>query len=417
MHIVFASGEAIGTNIELGGLELLGKLPFAKRYAIARTTDGMANAAARFTNISRKSREHHAGVANNVRIGILVRPALAKYQISRTVRRVLASDFLDRGSIDSSYTCGPFGGVVRLILFQIRKSGRRLHAIDIEFAFKRGGQNRRRIRNGFANRRIPYHEIAWINWFTGFFVNAPLFALAQHLASFSIHQKRQRSMLEHEFFVVQLIVKDICRHAEVKRRIASRLNGNPLVSFARRGRKMRIKHDNLAPCLLGIHEGIRLHHGSLQQVRTGDNQGLRIHPIARFRRTATKNVAANGRRFAIARSAVNARLNASRAAQKRRQERKTRLIRGGHVYGRLTVFIPRFIQLLANRSKGLIPRNRLELIASTLANTTHRRLKALVGIHVLNLRDALHAYMAIIFVNCIIGLNHGQTTIANRALQ
>ena len=69
-------------------------------------------------------------------------------------------------------------------------------------------------------------------------------------------------MFEHEFFVVQLIVKDICRHAEVKRRIASRLNGNPLVSLARRGRKMGIKHDNLAPCLRQLqsllHAGIRI---------------------------------------------------------------------------------------------------------------------------------------------------------------
>ena len=260
MHIVFASGEAIGANIELGGLKLLGKLPFAKRHAIARTTDGMANATAWFANISRESREHHAGMANNVWIGILVRPTLAKYQISRTIRRVLASDFLNRGCIDSGNTCGPFGGVLRLILFQIRKSGRCLHSIKIEFAFKRSSQNRRRIRNGFANRRIPYHEIARINRITGLFVNAPLFALAQHLASFSIHQKWQRSMLEHEFFVVQLILKDIRRHTQVKRRIASRLNGNPLVSFARRGRKMRIEYDNLAPCFFGVHEGIRLHH-------------------------------------------------------------------------------------------------------------------------------------------------------------
>ena len=224
-------------------------------------------------------------------------------------------------------------------------------------------------------------------------------------------------MLAHVSFVIQLVVQDVADHAQVERRIGARDHGDPLAGLAGGGGEMRVEHDDLAAGLLRIQERISLHHGAFQQVGAGDHERLGVHPVARLVRAAAEHVAADGRRGAVARAAVDAGFDAGGAAQKRRQEAEARLVGSGHVHGLLAVLVPGLPQLVAHRLDGLVPADHLERTLAACADAAHGRLQALIAVDVLDLGNALHAYVAIVRIDRVVGLDHGQAAVTHRAFE
>ena len=224
-------------------------------------------------------------------------------------------------------------------------------------------------------------------------------------------------MLAHVSFVIELVVQDVADHAQVERRVGARDHGDPLAGLAGRGGEVRVEHDDLAAGLLRVQERVGLHHGAFQQVGAGDHERLGVHPVARLVRAAAEHVAAEGRRGAVARAAVDAGLDAGGAAQKRRQEAKARLVGSGHVHGLLAVLAPGLPQLVAHRLDGLVPADHLERALAACADAAHGRLQALIAVDVLDLGNALHAYVAVVRIDRVVGLDHGQAAVAHRAFE